>query len=96
VRSRVAGYPGLLLRIDQVVTLTLGNDWRQADEERFDRELAEGSLAFFEPAAIPRVDQALPAAVTDVHFQVDLTGVPPIDTAAYRRVGGLFTAALRR
>lgn len=96
VRSRVSGYPDLLLHLDQTVGITLGERWRSALEERFDQEVAENSLAFFEPAAIPKVDANLPPSVSDVRFRTDLGGVPTADLKAYRALGGLFRAALRR
>lgn len=96
VRSRVTDNPDLLLHIDRIIGLTLGDNWRDALEEKFDRELAEESLAFFEPHAIPMVSPNLPFGVSAVHFKSDLTGRPTADIAHYRAIGGLFQAALRR
>jgi hypothetical protein len=96
VRSKISHDPQLLLHVDQVVAEALGDSWRQAQEERFDRPLAENSLLFLESAAIPRVDANLPRGVTDVRFRVDLTGLPPADLGAYRAQGGIFAAALHR
>ena len=44
VRSQIAGDPGLILLLDRIVGLTLGDNWRQASQFRFDKELAEQSL----------------------------------------------------
>lgn len=96
VRSRCGHDPQLLLHVDRVIAQTLGDSWRQAQEERFDRQAAESSLAFFKPEAIPRVDTTLPRGVSDVHFRVDLTGLPPANLEEYRGQGGLFAAALAR
>jgi hypothetical protein len=96
VRSAVSGNPTLLLHIDQIVGLTLGNSWRSAQEERFDRELAEHSLEFFAPEDIPKVGCDLPPGVSNVRFRSDLTGVPAADRTHYRDAGGLFRAVLRR
>lgn len=96
VRSRIGHDPRLLLHVDQVVAQTLGDIWRQAQEERFDRHLSESSLSFFDPEVIPRVDPSLPRGISDVRFRVDLTGLPSADLATYRSGGGLFAAALRR
>ena len=96
-RSKVGSDPQLLLHVDRIVTLTLGSGWRHAQEERFDRDLATKSLAFFEPAAIPQIGGSnVPPGVSNVRFMADLTGVAPIDLREYRGVGGLFRAALRR
>lgn len=96
LRGRVSSSPELLLHLDRVVSATLGQSWRFAQGERFDRHLAESSLAFFVPQVIPCVDPSLPAAVTDVHFRADLSGVQPVNPAEYRSQGGLFAVALRR
>lgn len=96
VRSRVSNNAELLLRIDQVVSLTLGNSWRAALEERFDRQLAEDSISFFEPTAIPKPSADLPAGVSNVRFQSDLSGAPTVDTREYRALGGLFKTTLDR
>lgn len=96
VRSRIGGEPQLLLHVDQIVTQTLGDSWRHAQEERFDRQLAENSLTFFEPGVIPRVDPNLPLGVSDVRFRADLTGLTPANLAEYRLQGGIFRTALRR
>lgn len=96
VRSRTSDAPQLLLHVDRVVAQTLGDGWRHAQEQRFDRQLAESSLAFYEPAVIPQVDANLPRGVSNVQFVADLTGAPSADLRAYRSKGGLFAAALRR
>lgn len=96
VRSTVAPSPALLLRVDQVVALTLGNVLDSAQEERFDRALAEESLMFFAPEHIPKIGANLPPGVSEVRFRSALTGVPPIDADYYRAAGGLFGAVIRR
>ena len=85
-----------MLRLDLVVAQTLGDSWRQAQEERFDREAAENSLGFFEAKAIPSVDPNLPGGVSEVRFRVDLTGVPSANLSQYRALGGIFGATLKR
>jgi hypothetical protein len=92
VRDRVGNSPELLLRVDRTVTLTLGCNWRQALEERFDWELAQGSVEFFESWAIPAVGPGVPAGVSEVRFRSDLTGRPTADRNRCRSAGGLFRA----
>ena len=94
VRLQVAANPELLSRLDRIVALTLGDSWRSAFEDAFDWQLAEASLAFFEPSAIPRIDAAVPLGVTQVQFVSDLTGIPQVDTNNCRAKGGLFEAAM--
>jgi len=96
IRSRVSDNPDLLLHVDQIISLTLGENWRDALEARFDVELAEDSLAFFEVSAIPMVGRDLPPGVSSVSFKSDLSGCPPATIQNFRSLGGLFQAALRR
>jgi Putative PD-(D/E)XK family member, (DUF4420) len=75
LRQRVTD-PDLLLRLDAVVAQTLGNEWRTAQEDRFDRQLAVESLRFLDARTIPSVPSGLPPEVTEVPFRVDLTSHP--------------------
>lgn len=95
-RSRVSGNPNLVFHIDKTVALVLGESWRSAMEERFDRELAQESLAFFEAESIPTVSPELPLGVTEVRFKSDLTGQSNADITRLRAAQGLFRAVLRR
>lgn len=94
IRTRISNHPDLLLHIDQIISLTLGENWRDALEARFDVELAEESLAFFDINAIPTVDRILPLGVSDVRFKSDLTNSPSLNIQDVRALGGLFQAAL--
>jgi len=96
VRNKVAGSPDLLLHVDRVVGVALGDRWRVALEERFDRQLAEASLRFYEPSTIPSVNPNLPASVSEVRFKADLRACATADVSRYRKEGGLFRSALRR
>jgi len=96
IRSRISDNPDLLLHVDQIISLTLGENWRDALEARFDIELAEDSLAFFEVSTIPIIDRNLPPGVSDVRFRSDLTNCPPVHLQNFRRLGGLFQAGLRQ
>jgi hypothetical protein len=96
VRARLGDDVRLVLHIHDVVLETLGTGWRAALGERFDRQVAESSVSFYDPEAIPRVDERLAPGVSDVHFQVDLTGVPTADLARYRGGGGLLRSVVQR
>lgn len=96
IRARLGSEPDLLLHLDRVVALTLGETLRYASEDRFDRELAEHSLAFFHPDAIPKVSPIIPPGVSDVRFRAHLAHVSPVDPDEYRLREGLFAAALGR
>jgi len=95
VRTKVSSDAELLLHVDRIVSLTLGSRWPHGQDERFDRELAENSLAFFEPATIPQIGSDLPLGVSEVRFRANLRGVPTVDLRQYIAEGGLFRATLR-
>ncbi len=54
IRGMIAA-PDLLIRLDSVVAGTLGKDWRQMQEARYDVQLASDSLRFVDAAALPAV-----------------------------------------
>ncbi len=96
VRTRMAAHPDMVLHVDRVIGLTLGSDWRQGLEDRFDTQLAEKSLAFYRATDIPCIPGPLPPSVSDVRFMADLTDVPPVSSEWCRAEGGLFRSVLRR
>jgi hypothetical protein len=96
IRHRLAGRADLMLRVESVIGLTLGEGLRQAMGDRFDTELAEKSLAFYDPESIPKVNPDVPSGVSDVRFKSDLTGKQPVETPRMRGAAGIFRAALRQ
>jgi hypothetical protein len=96
IRHRLANRADLMLRVESVVGLTLGESWRHAIGDRFDTELAEKSLAFYDPDSIPKVNPDVPSGVSDVRFKSDLTGQQPLEVASIRGATGIFSAALRQ
>jgi Putative PD-(D/E)XK family member, (DUF4420) len=96
IGSQLGSRLDLALRVESVVGLTLGDSWRRSRAERFDRSLAEESLAFYYPENIPKVSSDIPSGVSEVRFRSDLVGLHPTDTASLRYAQGLFRAALRR
>ena len=95
IRARASGDTTLLLHLDRVLRLSLGSAWRQGGEERFDRQLAAGSLRVYDTRSIPAIDAPLPPEVSDVHFRVDLTELETTDLASAASEGGMFAAILR-
>lgn len=75
IRARVAGQFEELLHLDRVLALALGSRWQESDM-RFDDELAEGSLRFYDAGAVPHIDPQLPVGVSRVRFVADLSGTP--------------------
>ena len=96
IRSQLSGSPDLMLKVEKVVGLTLGESWRHAMGERFDRKLAEESLAFYEPMHIPRIDSDIPSGINEVRFRSDLTGQQSTSELSLQAAQGIFRAALRR
>jgi hypothetical protein len=95
VRAAAAQDVSSLLHLDRILHLSLGSSWRQGVEERFDRQLAAVSLRFFDTNDIPAIDTPIPLEVSDLHFRVDLTNVPPVEITLAIAEGGLFQAILR-
>lgn len=94
VRYQIGDNLDLLMALDRIVGMTLGNSWRQAMDERFDYELAIHSLAFFDAANVPSIASELPAEVSAVHFISDLSNTPLADSAGHRISGGIFSGAV--
>ena len=86
----------LLVHLDAVIALTLGTDWRAAQTERFDRQLARESLRFFDASSIPSVPAILPPEVSEVQFRVDLTNQASALPGEWEQAGRLFAAMLPR
>jgi hypothetical protein len=96
IRGRMGGNVNLVAHIDRIVFQSLGNGWQRALDERFDLELAEESLAFFDPSQIPRLCRDLPVGISEVRFRSDFSGRLPLETQELESAGGLFRAASRK
>ena len=96
LRYRLSGSPQRLFRLYKVVTLTLGNRWRESELAMHDRHAARQSLAFYRPSDVPMVSPELPAGVSDVRFLSDLTGQSPYSNQEVLAFGGLIGAAAPR
>ncbi len=94
IQIRLGSNLDLLLHIDKVIALTLGDAWQRASDVRFDEKLAKESLVFYETSKIPSVNPNLPVSVSDVRFRSDLTEIDPADSSLYLAEGGIFKAAL--
>lgn len=94
VRSKVSNNPELLFFIDRVIGLTLGSDWQSVTKEKFDYKLGEKSLNFYSSAEIPSINIELPKEISDVHFKVDLTDIPEIDTKTLIDEESIFKAVM--
>jgi hypothetical protein len=95
LRARITE-SALLLHLDRVIALTLGENWRSAIDDRFDQQLAAHSLSFYNATAIPSLEAKLPVGVSDVRFKSDLSSCTAIDPVRYRSQGNLFKALLTK
>lgn len=95
IRGYISSDPVLLVHVDRIVGLTLGENWHHAFEVRFDYELARDTLAFYEPSAIPSVPFNIPPEVHEVHFKSDLTNAATVNLSYFKSLGGLFEDTLR-
>jgi hypothetical protein len=95
VKAKLENSPELLLRLDQVVAATLGRDWRFGQKEKFDRQVARDTLAFYDAQSIPKVSPYLPSGVSDVRFKSDLSEVSIVEIKFYRTMGALFKSVMR-
>ncbi len=93
LRMRIQ-FPSLIIKTETVISLTLGNAWRKAIEDRFDYELAHDSLDFFDVFAIPTINSVVPPEVTGIHFVADLSQTASIVRKDYLESKGLFFATL--
>jgi hypothetical protein len=78
------------LKLHALVTETLGAEWKDAADCRFDRELARSSLAFYDTGSVPQFVGELPIGVSHVSFISDLSRALPASIAL---AGSLFEAA---
>jgi hypothetical protein len=79
LRVALAGTPEVLLRLESIVATTLGSTFRTALTERFDRETARASLAYYRVEDIPSIRETLAPGVSDVHFRSNVGSVPRVD-----------------
>jgi Putative PD-(D/E)XK family member, (DUF4420) len=66
----------LIMKLHDLVAVTLGNSLYESLSVRFDEKLAASSLRFYDLRAIPAIRNELPPGVSDLHFRSDLTGSP--------------------
>jgi hypothetical protein len=94
IRTRLASQPALVTQLDAMFYSTLGSSWSDAMDERFDQELADDSLRFFDAKDVPKIDGLIPPTVSEVHFRSDLSAVIPLEHEDLRTAGGLLAAVI--
>jgi len=94
IKARVSARLDLIVQLDLTIALTLGNSWRGAFEDRYDKEQAWGSLSFYDYGAIPSITGVIPAGVSDIGFRSDLAGIPALGLQELQPLGGIINAAM--
>jgi hypothetical protein len=73
IASRLLARPDLELRVQVTAAEALGSAFQESLGDRFDRELAQASLRFYDARSVPCVCESLPPAVSEVRFTADLS-----------------------
>ena len=94
IEAQVSAHPDLVIKLHDTVASTLGESLRTGLTRCFDLHLMEDSLQFFDLRAIPAIRGPLPAGVSDVRFQADLSGTDPASTAELAAQDPAFRALL--
>lgn len=87
--ARLSGQVGLCHRLESVVAASLGENWQESMTSRFAVTASCPPAAMFHAANVPTVALPLPAEVSRVQFEVDLSGLTPVSPSEVRRLGGL-------
>jgi hypothetical protein len=96
ISKRIGEDTEQLIKINKVISTTLGETLKNSLEEGFDYELAEQSLAFYECSVIPTIKEVIPIEVSQIHFRSDINAQPTIDVKTFRTLGKLFQATLSK
>jgi hypothetical protein len=83
IEARLQGKPNEIARLRTVVADTLGGSLPQAMGWRFDSDVAQSSLRYFEATVVPAIRPPLPKGVSSARFISDLSGCPPIELALF-------------
>jgi len=84
IEAALAGRDDLILKVQETVAETLGENLPTAMGARFDDRLAHASLRFYDLATVPAIREGVPPEVSSVHFRSDLSRTSPVDQVALR------------
>ncbi len=85
IQSEVKENLSLLEKLNRIVFLSLGNNWKECLETKFDYSFAKENLKIFNASSIPCIDKNIPKEISDIHFTVDLTDVPDLQKNQRRK-----------
>lgn len=96
VRTKITAFPHLVEHLDRIVAVTLGQNWRLAFVDAFDKQLSLSSLRYFDALTIPAPRFPLPNGVTEVRFKSDLSHCEQITPSQIVSPDSLFSALRRK
>lgn len=77
IEAALAGRDDLILKVQETVAETLGENLLTAMGARFDDRLALASLQFYDLGTVPAIRDGVPPEVSGVHFRSDLSRIDP-------------------
>lgn len=78
IENKLGHHPELTIKLHSVVADTLGMTVLQALELRFDEQLANATIAFYDLSLIPAVRGFLPPQVSAVRFRSEIGALKPL------------------
>lgn len=82
IEESVSAFSDLVMKLHEVVAVTLGNNLSEALGIAIDHKIAESSLRFYSLAEIPGIRSPLPVGVSDVHFRSDVSACAALSPQA--------------
>lgn len=96
ISENIGDDTSLLIKMNSVISTTLGQALKPALEEGFDFQLAEQSLEFYDYSVVPSIKNELPPEISGVHFRSDVNNKQTLDVKKYKTLGKLFQACLTK
>jgi len=95
LRPQLKNDAPLLLRLESMVSNTLGRTFVEGLSTSFDLELADQTLSYYPVDSIPRPLGPMPFEVTNVHFVANIGRVGALPMGELIKAGGLLEAVVR-
>lgn len=73
IEQRISGHYDLVMKLYDVVSITLGKNLNESLESRFNIKLADSSLQFYDLHTVPAIRSSLPVGVNNLHFCSNLS-----------------------
>ncbi|MEA9412662.1 PD-(D/E)XK motif protein [Flavobacterium sp. PL02] len=69
----------LIVKVDEILSKTLGNNIEKSIDCFFDYNSAFDSLQFYQSESIPNIDGEIPSQISNISFDCDISNVSPIE-----------------